>query len=270
MCLGIALTALITGCKAIEKTGPKAPASKGTPEGVASPSEQQYKWKVHDRSRPQPEIIQPPTPSTQYQTGRPPSDAIVVFDGADLSDWESGKGGPAKWTVKNDYMQVKSGTGSIQTKQHFGSCQIHIEWAAPEKVNGNGQGRGNSGVYIMGKYEVQVLDSYNNQTYPDGQAGAIYGQSPPMVNACRPPGKWQTYDIIFHRPVFKNGTAVKPAKMTVLHNGVLIQDNWELWGLSSHKKRKGYSPHPDKLPLLLQDHGDPVRYRNIWIREIPD
>lgn len=166
-------------------------------------------------------------------------------------------------------MEVVKKTGSIRTKQNFGDCQLHIEWAAPLPVVGKGQGRGNSGVFLMDTYELQVLDSYNNRTYADGMAASVYGQFPPLVNACRPPGEWQAFDIIFYRPHFdKNGNLIHPVRMTVLHNGVLVQDNVELLGPTAWKKRVPYKPHPEKMPLSLQDHGNPVRYRNIWIREL--
>jgi len=233
-------------------------------EGAWSPPKH-HKWAVHDKNRPHPPVV---TPSDR--PGGPPSDALVLFDGTDLSQWVGDNGGPARWKVENGYMEVVKGTGSIQTKKGFGSCQLHLEWATPAVVKGKGQGRGNSGVYLMSKYEVQILDSYQNQTYADGQAAAVYGQNPPMVNACRGPGQWQTYDIIFHRPIFKGDKVVKPATITVLHNGVLVQDNWVLEGPAVHKARAKYSPHPDRLPLFLQNHGCPVRFRNIWIRELPD
>jgi hypothetical protein len=232
---------------------------------------QKYSWAVHDKNRPQPKIMAPGTASTPEQSGVSPSDAIVLFDGTDLSEWVNTKdGGPAKWKVENGYMEIAGKSGSIRTKRSFGDCQLHIEWAAPAEVKGSGQHRGNSGVYLMSKYEVQVLDSYNNMTYPDGQAAAVYGQSPPMVNACRGPGQWQSYDIIFRRPVFKKNKAVRPATITVLHNGVLVQDHWVIQGNTAHKRRAKYAAHEDKLPLSLQDHGNPIRYRNIWIRELPE
>ncbi|HUW20162.1 MAG TPA: DUF1080 domain-containing protein [Sedimentisphaerales bacterium] len=223
-------------------------------------------WAVHDMNRPQPTIV-----TAASAPGGPPSDAIVLFNGTDLSEWTSDKQGqPAGWKVENGYMEVVKKSGSVHTKRRFGDCQLHIEWATPAEVSGRGQGRGNSGVFLMGKYEVQVLDSYGNTTYPDGQAAAIYGQSPPMVNASRGPGQWQTYDVIFHRPVFKGKKLVKPATITVLHNGVLVQDHWIIQGTTLHKKRAAYTPHEDKLPISLQNHGNPVRYRNIWIRELPE
>jgi hypothetical protein len=160
-------------------------------------------------------------------------------------------------------------TGSIRTKQGFGDCQLHVEWATPAVVVGNSQERGNSGVFLMDTYEVQVLDSYDNKTYADGSAAAVYGQYPPLVNACRKPGEWQTYDIIFHRPRFDEaGKLLSPARLTVLHNGVLVQDNVELTGPTGHHVRPPYKAHPDRLPLSLQDHGNPVRYRDVWIRSL--
>ncbi|MBN1765302.1 MAG: DUF1080 domain-containing protein [Sedimentisphaerales bacterium] len=220
-------------------------------------------WEVHDMNRPRPEVVKPGD-----NPGEPPSDAIVLFDGSDLSQWLSEKGGPAAWKIKDGFMEVVPKLGGIRTRQDFGSCQLHIEWASPAEVKGDSQGRGNSGIYLMGRYEVQVLDSYQNDTYPDGQAGAIYGQKPPLVNACRAPGQWQTYDIIFHRPVFDGEKLLTPATITVLQNGVLIQDHWVIQGTTMHKERARYQPHADKLPFSLQDHGNPVRYRNIWIREL--
>jgi len=229
-------------------------------------SAEQQDWKIHDMNRPRPEVVSP-----GEKPGEAPSDAIILFDGKDLSEWVSAKGGgAAKWKVENGYMEAVKKSGSVRTRRGFGDCQLHIEWATPSEVKGTGQGRGNSGVYLMGKYEVQVLDSYDNITYADGQAGAIYGQSPPMVNACRGPGQWQSYDIIFRRPIFDGDKVVKPATVTVLQNGVLIQDHWVIEGTTAHKKKAKYEPHADKLPISLQDHGNPVRYRNIWIRELPE
>jgi len=201
----------------------------------------------------------------------PPSDAIVLFDGTSLANWRSADSthGPAKWKVADGYMEVVAGTGSIETARGFGDAQLHIEWRAPTPAKGEGQERGNSGVFLMGRYEVQVLDSYQNVTYPDGQASAIYGQYPPLVNASRPPGEWQTYDIVFHAPRFgADGALVSPARMTVLHNNVLVHDNVILTGPTGHHVRPPYAVHPDELPISLQDHGNPVRYRNIWIRPL--
>jgi hypothetical protein len=224
------------------------------------------KWAVHDLSRPLPPVVDPGPSSPPVPA---PSDALVLFDEKDLAKWEDSKGGPAKWKVENGYMEVVAKTGSIQTRMGFGDCQLHVEWATPAVVGDEGQGRGNSGVFLMGLYEVQVLDSYNNVTYADGMAASVYGQYPPLVNVCRKPGEWQTYDIIFHRPRFDaGGKVLAPARMTVLHNGVLVHDNVELTGPTAHKARPPYNAHPNKLPLSLQDHGNPVRYRNIWLRPL--
>ena len=224
-------------------------------------------WRVHDKDRPEPSIVDPGTSSTPDRPGKAPSDAIVLFDGTDLSQWVDGKGEPAKWKVENGYAEV-NGTGSIKTKESFGSCQLHVEWAAPAEVKGESQGRGNSGVIVMTAYEIQVLDSFNNRTYSDGQAGAIYGQYPPLVNASRGPGEWQVYDIVFEAPEFDSERVVKPAYVTVLHNGVIVHNRTEVVGHVAHKDPAVYSPHPEKMPLLLQDHGNPIRFRNIWIRPL--
>jgi len=224
------------------------------------------KWKTHDKDRPLPPVVDAGPLNLPIL---PPSDAEMLFNGKDLSKWVDSKGNEARWKVKNGYMEVVKKTGSIQTKKKFGSCQLHIEWAAPSKVSGDGQSRGNSGVFLMGHYEVQVLDSYENKTYADGMAGAVYGQYPPLVNVCRPPGEWQCFDIIFIAPQFdENGKLNQPARMTVFHNHVLIHQDVVLTGPTAWKKRPSYKLHAEKLPLSLQDHGDPVRFRNIWIREI--
>jgi Domain of Unknown Function (DUF1080) len=227
------------------------------------------RWKANDPDRPVPPVIEAGTSSTQDAPGRPPSDAVVLFDGKDLSGWAGEDGQPAKWKVANGYMEVVPHSGYVHTRQAFGDCQLHVEFAEPVPPVGEDQGRGNSGVFLMGLYEIQVLDSYHSQTYADGQASAVYGQFPPQVNASRPPGQWQTYDIIFHRPRFNNdGQVLRPARVSVLHNGVLVQDNVELSGPTAHHQRPAYQATPDKLPLALQDHGNPVRFRNIWIREL--
>lgn len=226
-------------------------------------------YRVHDGTRPQPRVVDPGTASTPDQPGRPPSDAVILFDGKDLSKWVcSHDGGAASWKVENGYLEVVPGTGNIQTKEHFGDCQLHLEWAAPAEVKGEGQGRGNSGVFLMGLYEIQVLDCYNNPTYPDGTTAAIYGQYPPLVNACRRPGEWQTYDIIWEGPRFEGDQLVRPAYVTVLHNGVVVHHHTELIGPTTHRQVLSYQPQPPVGPLMLQDHGDPVRFRNIWYRPL--
>jgi hypothetical protein len=228
------------------------------------------KWEIHDRNRPVPTVITPGTASTQDAPGKPPSDAIVLFDGKDLSHWVQKKdSSPAKWTVANGYMEVAPKTGDVQTKESFGDCQLHVEFREPDPPKGEDQDRGNSGVFLMGLFEIQVLDSYNSKTYADGQAAAVYGQYPPLVNASRAPGQWQTYDIIWHGPRFdESGKLTRPAHVTVIHNGVLVQDNVEPTGPTGHHMRPPYAKIPEKLPLGLQDHNHPVRYRNIWIREL--
>jgi 3-keto-disaccharide hydrolase len=215
----------------------------------------------------------PRTAPTVVTPGRtsadPPSDAIVLFDGRDLSKWRSGDGSPAKWTVRDGYVEVAPGTGEIVSADSFGDCQLHIEWATPAVVKGEGQERGNSGVFLMGRYEIQVLDSYQNETYFHGQAGAVYKQYAPLVNASRPPGQWQTYDIIFKAPKFdEQGKVTERARVTVLQNGVLIQNNVEIYGITYNDRPAVYIAHPPEQPLHLQDHGNPVRYRNIWIRRL--
>lgn len=196
-------------------------------------------------------------------TGGPPADAVVLFDGKDLSKWENGE----DWFVQDGAAVAQK--HDIHTKQAFGDCQLHVEWAEPEKIEGAGQGRGNSGVFLMGIYEVQVLDSYQNDTYPDGQCGAIYKQRPPLVNVNRKPGEWQTYDIIWQGPRFDAaGKLTRPAHITVLQNGVLVQNHFKLRGQTFWDQKPHYSPHPPKLPLALQFHANPVRFRNIWIREL--
>ena len=219
----------------------------------------------HARDCPAPPVVKPGPAGAPVG---PPADAIVLFDGKDLSGWRS-NGAPAKWKVENGYLEVVAGAGAIETAQGFGDVQLHVEWMTPNPPKGSDQDRGNSGVFLMGRYEVQVLDSYGNVTYPDGQASAIYGQYPPLVNASRAPGEWQVYDIVFHRPRFAtDGTLQRPATFTVFHNGVLVQDHVTLTGPTAHQRRPPYAAHPDRLPLSLQDHEHPVRYRNIWIRDL--
>jgi hypothetical protein len=215
------------------------------------------------------EVWEPePKPVTPGKTSDlPPSDAIVLFDGKDLSAFTDLKGNAAKWTVENGIMTVAK--GNIKTRQVFGDCQLHVEWRSPAKVEGDGQGRGNSGIFLMSRYEVQVLDSYKNRTYSNGQAGSLYKQHIPLVNASRGPGEWQVYDIIFKAPRFNADGSVKtPASVTVLHNGVLIQNNVELKGNTVYTGQPFYEKHGEKEPIELQDHGNPVSYRNIWVRAL--
>ena len=196
-----------------------------------------------------------------------PSDAIVLFDGTNLDAWQGENGGPIAWEVKDGVLTIKGGSGSIQTKQSFSDCQLHIEWKSPAAITGDGQNRGNSGIYFMGKYEVQILDSYDNHTYANGQAASIYKQYAPLVNASRAPDQWQSYDIIFQAPRFNNdGTLKSSAYITVLHNGVLVQNRIELKGGTVYAGEPTYEKHAFELPISLQEHGCPVSYRNIWIR----
>ena len=226
------------------------------------------RWLAHDMNRPRPPVV---TPGKLSLPVPPPSDAISIFDGTDLSQWRDAEGGPAKWRVRDGYMESVPDSGYIFSAGKFGDIQLHVEWATPTPASGRGQGRGNSGIFLMGLYEVQVLDSYQNETYTDGQAGAIYGQHPPLVNACLPPGEWQSYDIAFRRAHFhEDGTVARPARITVFQNGVLVQDNVTIWGPTTWLQHRAYERHAEKLPLSLQDHGNPVRYRNIWLRELPE
>jgi hypothetical protein len=227
-------------------------------------------WLDHDRARSQPAAVTPAVPSTQDHVGKAPSDATVLFDGSDLSQWAALDGSPTKWIVRDGYMECVRGSGYIRTLQNFGDCQLHVEWATPSPAHGEGQGRGNSGVFFgLDRYEVQVLDSFQAKTYPDGSAAAIYGQYPPLVNASLPPGQWQVYDIIYAAPRFDAaGKLISPVRLTVFHNGVLVQNNVELTGPTSWLERAPYRVHPEKQPLSLQDHGNPVRFRNIWVREL--
>jgi hypothetical protein len=227
-------------------------------------------WRVHDVERPAPPLVTPGATNAA-----PPSDAIVLFDGKDLSKWAqrgpNGEEVPSKWPVKDGYFETGAKTGSMFTREAFGDIQLHLEWAAPPQVSGTSQGRGNSGVIIMGRYEVQVLDMYNNRTYADGGAASLYGQWPPLVSAPRPPGEWQTYDIVFEAPRFEGDKLVKPAYATVFWNGVLAQHRQELLGPTAHRTSPKYAAHAPELPLTLQDHSNPVRYRNVWIRRLaPD
>lgn len=232
------------------------------------PQQPWSKFHVHDMSRPAPPLVQPGTASTPQHPGKAPSDAVVLFDGKDLSQWEMADGSAPTWPVEDGAM-LSSGGQNIRTKQKFGDVQLHLEWKEPTPPKGTSQGRGNSGVFLNGMFEVQVLDNYHNPTYPDGQCGAIYGQYPPQVNVCLPPGQWQTYDIVFHHPRVKDGKVVEPAYVTVFQNGVLVQDHQRIEGPTGHMIVAHYGENlPTHGPLELQFHGNPVRYRNIWVRKL--
>ena len=238
-----------------------ADAQDGAPPGYTdTPYLPGGEWRVHDSARPQPRAVTP------GEAGRPPSDATVLFDGASLDAWRAGEGA-AGWELADGAMVV-NGTGSIETREHFGDCQLHLEWSAPEEVSGASQGRGNSGVFLMGRYEIQILDSFENPTYADGGAGALYGQAPPAVNAARAPGEWQSFDILFRAPRFEKGELRSPAHATVLHNGVCIHDAVEFQGATAHRALAAYSEHAPEGPIGLQDHGNPVRFRNVWVRPL--
>ncbi len=218
-------------------------------------------YHVHGSERPQPRVVVP------GHMGGPPSDAIVLFDGTTLAQWR-GRNGAAEWTLCDGCMEVKPGTGDLTSSESFGDHQLHLEWASPTVVKGDSQGRGNSGVFVQNRYEIQVLDCHDNPTYADGITGAIYGQYPPLANACRKPGEWQTYDIIWEAPRWEGELLVRPAAVTILLNGVVLHHHKALRGPTGHRNVPEYSSHGD-APVRLQDHGDLVRYRNIWARRLP-
>jgi hypothetical protein len=248
--------ALFTASTVCALAGAAAAKRSLTPGGV---------WLAHDTNRPRPAVVIPPTASTEAVAGRPPSDAVVLFDGKDLSQWRRvarrTKGNadasetPA-WKVEHGYMEVVPKSGGLASKAKFADCQLHIEWATPTPPSGTGQGRGNSGIFIDGHPEIQVLDSYQNDTYPDGQAGGLYGLYPPLVNPTRPPGEWQSFDIIYVAPRLEEGKVVQPARYTVLLNGVLLHHAVEVPGSAV------------ECSISLQDHNNPIRYRNIWVRPL--
>lgn len=224
-------------------------------------------WKVHDMKRPRAPKVTPGA----YVEETPPSDAIVLFDGKDLSHWaqmHDGKPQQPKWKVENGYMEIVPHTGRMVTKESFGDCQLHVEWMIPEGVTGQGQGRGNSGIELMMRYEIQVLESHDNLTYADGAAGAMYGVWPPLVNPARPQGQWNVYDILFEAPHFDGDKLVKPAYVTVLFNGVVVHNHQAELGTTIWRQVAHYTPHPPEQPLSLQDHNQPMRFRNIWIRKL--
>ena len=221
-------------------------------------------WRVHDGKRPRPAIV---TPAPSVASVAPPSDATVLLGPReDLSAWQMTDGSAATWTIRNGELQTAKGI--LQTRQHFTDFQLHLEFATPSELKGDSQGRGNSGVFLLGRFEIQILDSYRNLTYADGQAAAMYGQYPPLVNVARAPGEWQTYDIVFTAPRFSGGSLEKPAVVTVLHNGVVVHNATAFWGPTRHRSVLPYAPDMASGPLALQDHGNPVRYRNIWIRPL--
>lgn len=262
---------ILAGVIAIGADQPGAPKKK---EDHSGPPQPWSKWKVHDMDRPAPPVVTAGTASTDEAPGKAPSDAVVLFDGTDLSHWQAAGGGEPTFTLKDGIMlstNLKDPKNNkyLESKDHFGDVQVHVEWAEPVPAEGTSQGRGNSGVFLMGKFEIQVLDNYNNPTYPDGQCSSVYGQYPPQVNVCREPGKWQTYDIIFHRPHYAEGKLASPAYVTVLQNGVLTQDHQEIHGPTGHRQVAKYpASMPESGPLSLQFHGNPVRYRNIWVRPL--
>src|SRR5580698_5005044 len=258
--LVIAITACVIAVWAQQKAG----GDLGFKDTPMLPGD---KWHVHDPDRPHPHVVTPGAAA-----GAAPSDAEILFDGKNLSKWvqrrKDGKLVDPKWPVRDGYFEVDAKNGDLLTKESFGDCQLHVEWATPKEVKYSSQSRGNSGVILMGKYEIQVLDSFNNPTYADGQAGAIYGQWPPLVNATRAPGEWQAYDIIFEAPRFEGQKLVRPAYVTVILNGVLLHNHQALLGPMVYRQLAHYTPHAAEMPLMLQDHNTPVHYRNIWIRKI--
>ena len=256
-----------------KKPMPRKLPGIGKLDGVRLPGQ---KWRVHDIRRPRPPVVTPGELSTYEKPGTPPSDAIVLFDGKDLSNWcHINPENPdelleAQWKVQDGYFEVSPGSGNLLTIDSFGSCQLHIEWQTPESARGDSQGRGNSGIFFMDSFEVQVLDSFKNRTYADGQAGAMYGQYPPMVNASREPGQWQVYDIVFEAPEFSlDDKLEKPAKLTLMHNGVFLHNAREYYGPTGGGGLQQYRPLSPAAPIRIQNHGNPVRFRNIWIRPLP-
>jgi hypothetical protein len=264
------LAACVLAGAVVSAQQPQTPPATPPPAPTGyqdTPLQPNGKWRVHDGTRPQPRVVTP----GPFVSQAPPSDAIVLLGpGQDLSRWQMTQGGgPVGWPIENGVMA--SGKGMIRTTQDdFTDYQLHVEFATPSEVKGNSQGRGNSGVFLNGVFEIQVLDSYENVTYPDGQASAMYGQFPPMVNASRKPGEWQSYDIIFKGPRFNGSTLERPAVVTVLHNGVAVHAAQAFLGPTMHKQIGTYAPEHAKGYIGLQDHGNPVRFRNIWIRPIAD
>ena len=264
--LRVAVLGAVLVAGALAAQGPNEMGFTDTPMLPEQP------YRVHDPDRPHPRVVTPGS-----QVGQAPSDAIVLFDGTDLSKWSAAKIGtasytqtsdPAPWKVESGYFEVVPGTGDIGTREQFGDIQLHVEWTAPASGRGRSQDRGNSGILLMGLYEVQVLDNHNNPTYADGTAGAIYGQWPPLVNALRPIGQWQSYDIVFEAPVFEGERLLRPAYFTVFVNGVVVHNRKASIGPMIWRQVATYKSHPPEGPILLQDHSHPVRYRNIWLRRL--
>lgn len=248
-------------------TNLNAPADE-SPGYTDTPIIPGQKWHVHDSNRPRPAVV---TPAASFSLNAgAPSDAVVLFDGKDLSQWQNEHGGAAGWKVQNGYMEVTPAAGSIRTKQEFEDFQLHLEFASPVVVKGNSQGRGNSGIFLIGQYEAQVLDSYQNPTYADGQLGGMYGQFPPLANPSKKPGEWQSYDIIFEAPRWDAaGQLTRKAAVTIIVNGVVLQNHREYLGPTKHRELTSYNEtKTSRGPIGLQDHGDLVRYRNIWIRPL--
>jgi hypothetical protein len=271
------LSAALLGCSTQKKPADNAQAApppqknvEVTIDGVEgfqdTPLQPDGKWHVHDPARPQPPVV---TPGKFSELAAPPSDAIVLFDGTDTSQWRAQKtGGPAPWKIVDGAMVSEK--DYIQTTNQFGDLQLHLEFREPTPPAGDGQDRGNSGVFLMGQYEIQVLDCFNNKTYADGATAGVYGQHPALVNACRPPGEWQTYDIIFNVPHFgPDGEVVTPAYVTVIHNGVVAQNHQAFRGATNWKSPGKYTAHGPTGPIALQYHNNPVAFRNIWVRPVP-
>ena len=281
LCIAVAVSTGVVSAQqapASQTPTPAPPAAESGPGPVKGPNGEvlgytnmaeipDTPWRIHDAARPQPPIVPP-----GRVPGAPPADAIVLFDGGDLSQWAHSRKGqlvPAEWPVHDGYFETGAGRGSIVTRERFGDVQLHVEFATPTDATGFSQGRGNSGVILMGRYEIQVLDSFNNVTYADGMAASVYGEYPPDVNAARGPGEWQTYDIVFEAPAFDGDRLVRPAFVTVFWNGVLVHHRRQIMGSTSATMTvHGYTPHEPELPLTLQDHANPVKYRNVWIRRL--
>lgn len=267
LALAAGVAVIVAGVFAQSKKAEDKGADLGFTDTPILPNQ---KWHVHDPVRPYAPVVTPAA-----VPGGAPSDAEVLFDGKDLSKWcQEGRGADrgklvdAKWPVKDGYFEVGPGTGDLLTRDKFGDVQLHIEWSEPPGISGGSQSRGNSGVIIMSRYEIQVLDAYNNPTYADGSAAAIYGQWPPLANAAKPPGQWNVYDIVFEAPRFEDGKLKKPAYQTVFWNGVMVHNRKEVLGAMVYRQVAHYTAHDPEMPLMLQDHHNPVRFRNVWIRRI--